>query len=142
VLVADAGTALSLTWVDACGHFAGGRLMAGAAMQLQALHRGTEALPSISSAALEAEAALGQSWPRQTRAAMLAGVVEGLAGALQRAAQQLQQQEPCLQLWLTGGDAQQLALRLNATAADQQVAPWRWDPGLCLDGLARVAALS
>ena len=41
VLVADAGTALSLTLVDAAGCFQGGRLMAGGRLQLQALHQGS-----------------------------------------------------------------------------------------------------
>ncbi|MEB3172752.1 MAG: type III pantothenate kinase [Cyanobacteriota bacterium] len=145
VLVADAGTALSLTWIDARGCFAGGRLMAGAALQLRALHQATEALPAIElpAALPPADGPSGpQSWPRQTVAALQAGVLEGLAGALQRAAWQLQQREPRLQLWLTGGDGQVLAALLNAPPRDQAAGPWRWDPGLCLDGLARVAALS
>jgi type III pantothenate kinase len=41
VLVADAGTVLSLTRVDAQGRFAGGRLMAGLALQLRAMAAGT-----------------------------------------------------------------------------------------------------
>ena len=47
VLVADAGTALSLTLVDAAGCFQGGRLMAGGRLQLQALHQGTADLPTL-----------------------------------------------------------------------------------------------
>ena len=38
VLVADAGTSLSLTLVDAQGMFAGGRLSAGLALQLSLIH--------------------------------------------------------------------------------------------------------
>lgn len=142
VLVADAGTALSLTWIDGRGRFAGGRLMAGAALQLRALHQGTQALPAIDMAAVAASGAALEPWPRQTAQALLSGVFEGLAGALQRAAGQLALQEPQLQLWLTGGDAGRLASLLNGAPGDQPPGCWRWDPGLCLDGLARVAELS
>lgn len=142
VLVADAGTALSLTWIDERGRFAGGRLMAGAALQLRALHLGTQALPAIDMAALEVPGGALEPWPQQTAQALLTGVLEGLAGALQRAARQLALQEPRLQLWLTGGDAGRLAALLNSSTSDQTPGVWRWDPGLCLDGLARVAELS
>ncbi len=139
VLVADAGTALSLTWLDAAGRFCGGRLMAGAALQLRALHQGTLALPQLDGAALPARD--GNHWPAATEAAMVVGVLEGLAGALQRAAGQLQQQQPALQLWLTGGDAEVL-LPLLRQPNQGTPQPWQWAPSLCLDGLVRVAALS
>ena len=45
VLVADAGTVLSFTCVDRRGQFVGGRLMAGAGLQLRALNAGTASLP-------------------------------------------------------------------------------------------------
>ena len=138
VLVADAGTALSLTRVDGTGRFVGGRLLAGAALQLRALHGGTRDLP----AGVEpAAAGLADPWPQGTAAAMALGVLDGLAGALQRAAAQLLLQEPGLQLWLTGGDAEALSTLLQQPgAATPQL--WHLGPGLCLDGLARVAGLS
>lgn len=139
VLVADAGTALSLTWVDAQGRFCGGRLQAGAALQLQALHQGTAQLPVVQRPALGAMDLPGE-WSTDTATAMVAGVLEGLAGALQRAAGQLLHDQPNLQLWLTGGDAEALHKRL--VASDPQGSGWQLAPGLCLDGLARAAALS
>jgi NADH-quinone oxidoreductase subunit I len=48
VLVADAGTVLSLTRVDGRGQFQGGRLLAGVALQLRAMAQGTAALPDRS----------------------------------------------------------------------------------------------
>ena len=137
VLVADAGTALSLTWVDAEGRFCGGRLQAGAALQLQALHQGTAQLPVVHQAALGSTHQVC-SWPDATEAAMVAGVLEGLAGALQRAAAQLLQRQPNLKLWLTGGDAG--ALHSLLAASGGQAMGWQLAPGLCLDGLARAAA--
>lgn len=100
VLVADAGTVLSLTRVDGRGHFAGGRLMAGAAMQLAAMGSGTAGLPS-----LEGELAAGaEEWPLATAAAMRRGVVEGLAAAVREAGRQARAQQPGCRIVLTGGD--------------------------------------
>ena len=135
VLVADAGTALSLTWIDAQGRFAGGRLMAGAALQLRALHGGTQALPAV----VQAETGLQHDWPHATGAAMACGVLEGLAGALQRAAWQVRQRDPAVQLWLTGGDGGALSTLMAQPGHAQG---WTLSSGLCLDGLVRVAELS
>ena len=143
VLVADAGTALSLTWVDHQGGFGGGRLLAGAALQLQALHNGTQALPSLAAPWslpdpwCSARPDPSDGWPQQTEAAMVVGVLEGLAGALQRAAAQLGPRQPGLRRWLTGGDGERL-LRLLSPSADQPL-PWTLDPGLCLDALASLS---
>ena len=138
VLVADAGTALSLTWIDHDGHVAGGRLLAGAALQLRALHAGTQALPLLEPPP-SAEGS-DQGWPLQTEAAMAVGVFDGLAGALQRAAEGLAQQQPGLQLWLTGGDGERLHRLLEPYSGLAQ--RWTLAPGLCLDGVAAAAALS
>lgn len=137
VLVADAGTALSLTWIDGQGRFAGGRLLAGAALQLQSLHSGTQALPLLPLSGLDWPA---DPWPQQTQAAMAVGVLDGLAGALQRAAAGLVRQEPGVRLWLTGGDGERLHHLLDPSPDGQR--PWTLAPGLCLDGLAAAAALS
>ena len=84
VLVADAGTVLSLTCVDRRGRFVGGRLMAGAALQLRALNAGTASLPpAAGQLVLDPD-----PWPRATVAAMQAGVLRGLAAALDAAAEE------------------------------------------------------
>ena len=111
VLVVDAGTALSLTRVDAVGRFVGGRLMAGAALQLRALAEGTSQLP-------QARVPDGMTtglwpmttglWPAETEAAMASGVLWGMAGAIALAAQQVWSEQPDCQIWLTGGDGAQL----------------------------------
>ena len=133
VLVADAGTALSFTRVRADGSFAGGRLLAGAGLQLRALGQGTAALPSLDAAPL-ADAMAGNRWPAATAAAMAVGVVHGLAAALSAAARELQQEtgEP-VDLWLTGGDGPVLAPLLKGEGQ-----PWRLAPTLVLDALAEL----
>ena len=109
VLVADAGTALSLTLVDAAGCFLGGRLMAGGRLQLQALHQGTADLPQ-----LEPVEAAGPLWATQTSEAMASGVVRGLAAAIALAFHDRPQPPWPWQLWLTGGDAPVLMPLLQA----------------------------
>ena len=139
VLVADAGTALSLTAVSGEGRFLGGRLLAGAGLQWRALARGTAALPALEplpeSEARPAGEATGHTgddgWPQTTEAALRVGVLRGLAAALQAAAAELPAQPHPWQLWLTGGDAQVLDPLLTASGS-----PWRLAPDLALQALA------
>jgi type III pantothenate kinase len=108
VLVADAGTVLSLTRVDADGRFAGGRLMAGLALQWRAMAEGTAALPAGPLPG-ELTGLLAQGdWPAGTGAAMAVGVAHGLAAALAVALRQARAELPGCRLVLTGGDASAL----------------------------------
>lgn len=129
VLVADAGTALSLTRVSAGGCFAGGRLLAGAGLQLRALAAATEALPAL---AVPAELPT-ETWPQATEQAMAAGVLRGLAAAVEQAWREARREDPDCRLWLTGGDAQALAPSLGVTPepllALQALASLRPAPG-------------
>ncbi len=132
VLVADAGTVLSLTRVDGRGRFAGGRLMAGAALQLGAMGSGTEALPSLDRPL--SGAVSGESWPRATEAAMRRGVAEGLAAAVLEAGRQARALEPGCRIVLTGGDGPTLLpLLRRASELGEEVLLHR--PDLCLEAL-------
>ena len=125
VLVADAGTALSLTLVDSAGCFLGGRLMAGGRLQLQSLHQGTEGLPRLG----DLDAA-GPMWASQTAEAMRSGVLRGLAAAVVAAFDDRPEPQWPWQLWLTGGDA--AALRPLLQAQGLQL---HHDEGLALGAL-------
>ena len=127
--VADAGTALSLTLVDAAGCFLGGRLMAGGRLQLQALHQGTADLPQ-----LEPVEAAGPLWATQTSEAMASGVARGLAAAIALAFHDRPQPPWPWQLWLTGGDAPVLMPLLQA----QGLQPHH-DEGLALAALVALS---
>lgn len=112
VLVADVGTALSLTRVDAGGGFAGGRIQAGRALQLRALASGTALLPAVQGfrdRPLDADS----PWPRETSAALEQGVCEGLVAAVARAWDQACRDRPDCRLWITGGDGDWLAHSLG-----------------------------
>ncbi len=117
VLVADAGTALSLTRVDGSGAFAGGRIQAGRLLQLRALASHTAQLPALQHPAPLAEGAVGEEglppWPRQTAAAMEAGVCQGMVAAVAQAWRELRRLQPDCRLWITGGDGAWLAAALD-----------------------------
>lgn len=137
VLVADAGTALSLTLVDRDGRFVGGRLMAGVALQLRAMATGTQALPALR----PQEVACQEPWPQPTDEAMLQGVRRGLAAAIAMAALERQSLDPDCRLVLTGGDAADLAPLVAAARAAWGPASGgdpRLEvcPDLCLEALA------
>lgn len=102
VLVADAGTALSLTLVDSGGAFCGGRIMAGAALQLHSLNQATNALPAVD------RLKTTEIWPQNTVGAMSVGVLHGLAAALCSSYSQMPLLFSEAKLWLTGGDAELL----------------------------------
>jgi type III pantothenate kinase len=132
VLVADAGTVLSLTLVGRDGRFLGGRLLAGAALQWRAMAAGTAHLPTL--ACPDADAPSGherwpaptEAWPQSTAAAMEVGVLQGLAAAVAQAHGQLRGARPAggvPRLWLCGGDSPRLAPLLRASGVDVEDAP-------------------
>lgn len=133
VLVADAGTVLSLTRVDGRGQFQGGRLLAGAALQLRAMAQGTAALPDRSQQPELLEAV--DPWPAETASAMASGVVHGLAASLLEVCRELEAGPEPTTLWLTGGDAPRLAPLLAEAAL-----PLRLAPDLVLDALVELSS--
>jgi type III pantothenate kinase len=131
VLVADAGTALSLTRVSAEGCFEGGLISAGVALQLKALSGSTARLPDLDDFCFKA----GQpapTWPHSTDAAMGEGCRRAVAAGIALAAAEAA--GSCL--WLTGGDA---ALVLPLLTA-QQLEPVH-APDLALEAMAALAVV-
>lgn len=140
VLVADAGTVLSLTRVRGDGSFAGGRLMAGAALQWRAMGSATALLPVLDPQQTQPEPKRTQtcgSWPHATEAAMRHGVIEGLSAALVDAMRQALVDEPQLRLVLTGGDGPLLLPGLNSRLEAEGLGSCLWHrPALALEALA------
>lgn len=130
VLVADGGTALSLTLVTGEGRFAGGRLLAGAALQLRALAAATAELPGLD---LPLELPL-DLWPHSTPETMAAGVLRGLAAALAAAGREAQTSCPGCTFWLTGGDGPLLKPLLRQLLVSSM--PLQLAPDLALEALA------
>ncbi len=96
ILVADAGTILSMTYITANQEFGGGQLMAGLKLQRSAMYEGTEKLPKIKKGNIPSN-----SFPKGTEEAMLKGSFQCLLSTLIDA-----QQEAGIPLWLCGGDSE------------------------------------
>ncbi len=82
IVVIDAGSAITVDWVDAEGAFGGGAILPGLTMQVAALASGTDALPKIdfhSDAPLVAPA-------KNTVDAIRLGVMMGSAASIERLA--------------------------------------------------------
>jgi len=114
VVVADAGTVLSLTLVGADGRFAGGRLLAGCALQLRAMVEGTAALEPPPWPPVHPAGAGSDGWPQRTEAAMTTGVILGLAAAVASAFLEARGRYSDCRLVLTGGDADTIAFAMRA----------------------------
>lgn len=79
-VVVDAGTAITIDYLDATGTFRGGNIAPGLDMQLQALHRFTARLPLVAAPAEDREepAVYGTDTP----SAILSGCLLAMAGAV------------------------------------------------------------
>ena len=103
-VVADAGTALTVDCCDDAGAFLGGAIAPGATMMLAALHERTAGLPLVELGP-PPEDGVG----RDTRSAILAGVVTGTRGMVKEL---VESYATFLGRWpelvVTGGDAERL----------------------------------
>lgn len=83
-VVIDAGTAVTVDFVDGFGVFKGGVIAPGLAMQLRALHTGTSALPEVDpprkGGSGEQGALPAGPWGTTTREAMLLGCARSVQG--------------------------------------------------------------
>ena len=103
-VVIDAGTALTVDFVDGEGTFHGGVIAPGAAMQLQAMHNQTASLPELRFIAPNDDA-----FGRSTGQAMLHGVFHGIRGAVQRFVERYSEHYGAFPAIIaTGGDAEVL----------------------------------
>ncbi|MSR18620.1 MAG: type III pantothenate kinase [Phycisphaerales bacterium] len=103
-VVVDAGTAVTVDFVDGAGVFQGGAIAPGAAMQLRAMHEGAAALPSLVFATPEDE-----PFGRNTEQAMLQGVHHGIRGMVQRLVERYASSYGAFPRVIgTGGDAELL----------------------------------
>ncbi|MGD9559569.1 MAG: type III pantothenate kinase [Oscillospiraceae bacterium] len=128
LLVFDVGTALSVSAVDAYGRFAGGAILPGMVIGLQALASGTALLPMVTPD--DEVPLLGKN----TAQCLAAGSLYGMCGAIDGYARRLEQEwaHPITCI-LTGGDA--------ALVAPHLVCSHYLRPTLLLDGLVALCRL-
>mgnify|MGYP001160143374 CR=1 FL=1 len=121
LLVADAGTIMSINKIKRNGEFVGGQLIAGLRLQLAAMVSGAKNLHKINQSNIsEIEA-----FPLETSKAMQRGCIQALTGALIEA-----QKEAKSELWLCGGDANLLYEELKRKNLDVKCYP-----NLVLEGI-------
>ncbi len=103
-IVVDAGTAVTVDFVDGQGTFHGGAIAPGARIQLKALHENASALPELKFHKPGAEV-IGRS----TAQAMLNGVYHGIRGMVWRLAERYAEDYGAYPIVIaTGGDAEML----------------------------------
>lgn len=142
-LVVDAGSAVTVDWVDAAGDFRGGMIYPGFALSGRSLQRGTAALPPVT--AIDLQAPLPLPAGTSTQAAIEAGLfwsqwggmcsaIEALQKFAQRTTQAEQPATGASPLGLTWLEPPQVILTGGGIAAFQSLLPphWRWEPDLLL----------
>lgn len=115
-LIVDAGTAVTIDRIS-CGVFRGGAILPGFFSMAKVLHETTAKLPMV-------DCTIGTGeWPgRDTEAAIRAGVIAAVVGAVERLARS------SATVFVTGGDGPFLAARLGGGVVE-------W-PNMTLDGIA------
>lgn len=122
-VVVDAGTAITVDFIDGAGTFHGGAIAPGAQLMLDSLHQHTAQLPEITMAAPE------EPIGHNTAQAMRSGVYHGLRGMVRELVEQYAQAVGSFPLVIaTGGSAE--LLFANYELIDRLV------PDLTLLGLA------
>ncbi len=99
VLVIDAGTAITLTGLDAHRNLVGGAIMAGLRSQFACLHQNTAALPDLLS-----PETLPERWATDTNSAIQAGIAHIFIAGLQAYIDNWRSQFPDSKVLITGGD--------------------------------------
>jgi type III pantothenate kinase len=103
-VVVDAGTCITIDFVDGEGTFHGGAIAPGAQMQLKAMQQGTTALPDVSF-----ERPLREAFGKSTAQAMLQGVFHGIKGMVRQLCEQYAARYGAYPAIIaTGGDAMML----------------------------------
>lgn len=126
MLVVDAGTALTVDYVDAGGIFRGGNISPGLTMQLEALHRFTARLPEVIRPD-DPDEWDGRVIGTDTASAMMLGAIVSMAGAVEYCRRRLDEHSLTV---LTGGSAPLLARHIDGDV--------RLCPGLVDEGLYRI----
>lgn len=125
-LVIDAGTCITVDFIDDGGTYHGGAIMPGLQMNLQALHTFTAKLPLVDITGVTKAPVLGRTTEESIVAGTLGATLLALAGYVAA----YREKSPALRVLLTGGDAP----RLVAAGASG----WEHQPLLTLMGLNEI----
>ncbi|VXD20080.1 Type III pantothenate kinase [Planktothrix serta PCC 8927] len=118
ILVIDAGTALTLTGVDAEQRLVGGAILPGFGLQRSSLAQKTAALPDI-----EFPQHLPPRWAMQTSEAIQSGIIYTLLAGIRDFIEAWREQYPNTALVLTGGDRHLLLSYFTKQFPDTDIHP-------------------
>ncbi len=123
LLVADAGTVLSITKITSNGEFGGGQLVPGLKLQQKIMANGTNNLIEPKTMDIP-----NKQFPIETEAAMLRGSLQSLIGTLL-----LAQKKTDLPIWLCGGDSKIIFESMKSEKIDIT-----YCPNLVLEGMVQL----
>lgn len=103
-VVIDAGTCITIDYLDASGTYRGGAILPGISMKFRALHTFTAKLPLLE------ERGETIVTGRDTRQSIMAGVLTATHYAVEGFVNHYRQLSPDVQVIVTGGDARQVAV--------------------------------
>ena len=127
-LVIDGGTALTFTAADG-DKLVGGAILPGLKLQLQALAKGTGALPDV-----DLKPTLPQLWAKETPEAIRSGVIYTILAGIKEFINNWWQEFPQSQIIFTGGDGQLLCDYLSVIQPTMATKV-RVDPNLIFWGI-------
>lgn len=142
VIVVDAGSAVTVDWVDRQGVFRGGMIYPGFRLAAQSLHRGTAALPLVQElSGGQVPAAVG----RATIAALEAGLFWSQWGGLRGSVETLQKH--ALAEARAASPEAEPSLRPNVVVTGGGISPfqsllpadWQWEPQLMPRAILQLA---
>lgn len=108
-LVFDAGTCLTVEYVDAEGVYQGGAIAPGLQMRFRAMHEFTQRLPGLPVPAEKLPELIGKT----TQGAMESGVVHGMLAEIEGTIDRYRQLAPEVQVFLGGGDTKFFESKIN-----------------------------
>ena len=131
-LIIDAGTCITIDYLDAEGVYHGGAILPGIEMKFRALHTFTAKLPLLENIRAEEGCVAGRS----TRESMTAGVLTATRYEVEGFVRHYRQRDRQTQVLLTGGDATRLL-----GDGDLQVDDPLVEPHLVMIGLNEIIKL-
>lgn len=112
-VVIDAGSAVTVDWVNEEGDFCGGAILPGIGLQARALASGTDKLPAIEWSSEDEIQLPAKNTADAIRSGILAGIAAGVDGLIERYRQSSSVEIGQSQVVLTGGDGPRISRHLR-----------------------------
>ena len=132
LLIIDVGSAITYDFVSEQGEYLGGNIAPGLKMRFTMLHRMTKKLPQVEADENELIPLFGKN----TRDAIAAGVVRGVAYEVKGYMRTLQEKTPHFRTFLTGGHAPYVLKNVRSSRNEQR--EMRYEKSLVLIGLNQI----